>query len=547
MNLRSFFALALACLWSAACDRPIAESERLARERAELEREKAQLAADQAAAERAVLAGDRARLEAERAALSEDKAKIAARTNTERDLRLANERAQREAAEARARQAEAAAQNAAAEARAEQSIEFFYEALDPHGDWLRVEPHGYCWQPRQARDPGWRPYTDGGWVYTDYGWTWRSNEPFGWAVYHYGRWARLPGRGWIWVPNTEWGPAWVSWRRSDDYVGWAPLPPDAWSTTGFSAAVDSYYDIGPGLYNFVRVTDLGEPTYVGRVVAPEQNVTIVNQTVNVTNVTYKTVKNKVTIVNQGPDLTVINQRSRTPVRRLAIERQTGSAGGERAAKVEGSILRVVAPELRAKSAGTKPRAVKEEVQNAEVDRGWKEAKEDAPKIRAAARQRAQEAEAAERAGPTARMEQHSAENAKAPAQPRRSEERPNQPQKRELRQREKAQQEQPTDPAATKSQPAPVEEGAPSPRAPSRPDAPPQPRPAPPEKPAAVPETTPVPAKPPLEPFRDPAPPSTDPASPAPPVDDDGAATRKKREKREQRAQPAQASGKPEA
>src|SRR5688500_2876520 len=305
MNIRSFFALALAGLWSAACDRPIAESERLARERADLEREKSQLAADQAAAERAAIAEERARLAAERAALSEDQAKIAARTNTERDMRLANERAQREAAEARAREAEAAAQNAAAATRVEQSIEFFYEALDPHGDWLRVEPYGYCWQPRQARDPGWRPYTDGGWVYTDYGWTWRSNEPFGWAVYHYGRWARLPRRGWIWVPNTEWGPAWVSWRRSDDYVGWAPLPPDAWSKSGFSPAVDAYYDIGPGLYSFVRVTDLGEPTYVGRVVAPEQNVTIVNQTVNVTNVTYKTVKNKVTIVNQGPDLAVI--------------------------------------------------------------------------------------------------------------------------------------------------------------------------------------------------------------------------------------------------
>src|SRR2546423_9736807 len=29
------------------------------------------------------------------------------------------------------------------------------------------------------------------------------------------------------VPGDEWAPAWVSWRSSKDYVGWAPLPPEA--------------------------------------------------------------------------------------------------------------------------------------------------------------------------------------------------------------------------------------------------------------------------------------------------------------------------------
>src|SRR5262245_22210570 len=30
----------------------------------------------------------------------------------------------------------------------------------------------------------------------------------------------------FWIPGDEWAPAWVNWRYGDDYVGWAPLPPD---------------------------------------------------------------------------------------------------------------------------------------------------------------------------------------------------------------------------------------------------------------------------------------------------------------------------------
>ena len=66
---------------------------------------------------------------------------------------------------------------------------------------------------------GWRPYTHGRWVYSDdHGWIWASDEPFGWATYHYGRWAWINNCGWVWIPGDQWAPAWVSWRRSNDYV-----------------------------------------------------------------------------------------------------------------------------------------------------------------------------------------------------------------------------------------------------------------------------------------------------------------------------------------
>ena len=33
----------------------------------------------------------------------------------------------------------------------ERKIDFFYAALEPFGDWVQVDPYGYCWQPREAQ------------------------------------------------------------------------------------------------------------------------------------------------------------------------------------------------------------------------------------------------------------------------------------------------------------------------------------------------------------------------------------------------------------
>src|SRR5262249_43685306 len=66
-------------------------------------------------------------------------------------------------------------------------VGYFYDALDPDGDWLRVDPYGWVWVPNGV-SPFWRPYTVGRWEWTDWGWTWVSAERWGWATYHYGRW-----------------------------------------------------------------------------------------------------------------------------------------------------------------------------------------------------------------------------------------------------------------------------------------------------------------------------------------------------------------------
>jgi hypothetical protein len=85
----------------------------------------------------------------------------------------------------------------------------FYAPLQPYGQWVDVPGYGRCWTPANV-DSSWRPYADGHWERTDAGWYWVSDERWGWATYHYGRWHRDLRIGWVWVPQTEWAPAWVA-------------------------------------------------------------------------------------------------------------------------------------------------------------------------------------------------------------------------------------------------------------------------------------------------------------------------------------------------
>ncbi|WP_141701993.1 DUF6600 domain-containing protein [Methyloceanibacter stevinii] len=134
---------------------------------------------------------------------------------------------------------------AAPYAAADFQIDEFYDALAPYGDWVADERFGYVWYPNAVQQ-GWRPYTVGNWVFTDeHGWYWDSPEPFAWAVYHYGRWGYDAEYGWYWVPGDTWSPAWVQWRYSDDYVGWAPeAPVRTVGYGGYGAPYGGYRDYG---------------------------------------------------------------------------------------------------------------------------------------------------------------------------------------------------------------------------------------------------------------------------------------------------------------
>ena len=54
----------------------------------------------------------------------------------------------------------------------------FYEPLAPCGTWVEVGSYGRCWHPAGVV-VGWRPYCNGYWEWTDCGWYWFSDEPWG--------------------------------------------------------------------------------------------------------------------------------------------------------------------------------------------------------------------------------------------------------------------------------------------------------------------------------------------------------------------------------
>jgi len=131
---------------------------------------------------------------------------------------------------------------------------YFHDQLAPWGTWIQVGGQMY-WRPdgALASNPDWRPYYDNGqWVQTDNGLFWQSDYSWGDIPFHYGRWIRDPGYGWIWAPDYTWGPSWVFWRHgeADGCIGWAPLPPGAEFVEGgfrwHGAVVEASFDFGLG-------------------------------------------------------------------------------------------------------------------------------------------------------------------------------------------------------------------------------------------------------------------------------------------------------------
>jgi hypothetical protein len=113
-----------------------------------------------------------------------------------------------------------------------------YEDLDEYGSWSSEPEYGYVWTPTRVV-AGWSPYRFGRWVWIGpWGWTWIDDSPWGYAPFHYGRWAHVRNR-WCWVPGPRhhravYAPALVGWVGSPGLsvsvsigsgVGWFPLGP----------------------------------------------------------------------------------------------------------------------------------------------------------------------------------------------------------------------------------------------------------------------------------------------------------------------------------
>ncbi len=87
--------------------------------------------------------------------------------------------------------------------------------LGNYGQWSADPDYGAVWYPTSVA-PDWAPYSDGYWTSLG-GWgaVWVDAAPWGYAPFHYGRWARVRGR-WAWCPGAYvarpfWAPALVAW------------------------------------------------------------------------------------------------------------------------------------------------------------------------------------------------------------------------------------------------------------------------------------------------------------------------------------------------
>ena len=353
--MKKYFLLPLiaALALDTACQKQQTEEER----RAEVERQvQERLATERQAAEKDQLARQKAELDTREEALAAKEAATVAPPAEEPPV-TSTEETTTETSETRP------------EPVSTESYGMFYEKLEPYGAWRETADYGYVWQPREAEESqDWRPYTEGRWAYSDAGWTWVSDESFGWATYHYGRWLRLRRVGWVWVPGREWAPAWVSWRTSKDYVGWAPLPPEARFDRrhGIHNWADNYYDIGPDQYAFVRGEEFGAPHVRRSLVSAQMNISIVNETINVTNITFS----NATVINQGPNYDEIRSRSRQPMERYRLRRHTEMNTELRSATVRGDEIDVAVPQFRNVPGFRRPRSIKERVSELTVDNGW---------------------------------------------------------------------------------------------------------------------------------------------------------------------------------
>jgi hypothetical protein len=126
----------------------------------------------------------------------------------------------------------------------EELYDYGYD-FDNYGRWLYDSGYGYVWTPTFSISINWAPYHVGRWVWIGGQYVWVSHEPWGWAPYHYGRWIHRPRVGWCWVPPRRgavyWGPGFVGWVYTPNYVAWVPLAPG-----------DTYYGhgyYGPGSVN----------------------------------------------------------------------------------------------------------------------------------------------------------------------------------------------------------------------------------------------------------------------------------------------------------
>jgi hypothetical protein len=134
------------------------------------------------------------------------------------------------------------------------------QLLNPYGSWSKIDGK-WAFTPRDHLPP----YTDGRWIYTEYGWYWKGNLPHGWVTEHYGYWKRDANKAvWSWYPGPYWLPQIVEIRATDKYLGWRSGEVDD-DGNFVEAPIDRYSKTDE--WTFVTLTQFANPI-TPEIVAP---------------------------------------------------------------------------------------------------------------------------------------------------------------------------------------------------------------------------------------------------------------------------------------
>jgi len=166
-----------------------------------------------------------------------------------------------------------------------------YDDLDDYGRWNYIANYGNVWVPSGVPQ-GWAPYRNGHWDFIEpWGWTWVEDEPWGFAPFHYGRWA-YANNYWCWVPGPVvvrpvYAPALVAFVGGNGFalgggpaVGWFPLAPGEVYVPGYrvSRGYVQQVNVTNTVVNVTRVTNVYN-TYVNDRNGGGERVTYLNQRV----------------------------------------------------------------------------------------------------------------------------------------------------------------------------------------------------------------------------------------------------------------------------
>jgi hypothetical protein len=135
--------------------------------------------------------------------------------------------------------------------RGKTDFDTILQLLNPYGKWSKIAGK-WAFTPTDLMTP----YTDGRWLYTEYGWYWKGRAPYSWAAEHYGYWRCGPDKVWSWYPGPYWLPQIVEFRATTKYIGWRTGEVDD-DGNFVEAPIDRYSK--PDEWTFVTLAQFANP------------------------------------------------------------------------------------------------------------------------------------------------------------------------------------------------------------------------------------------------------------------------------------------------